>query len=88
MTEAYEIGIKLALDNGVSEGLALVRRDLAATDAAVEASAARLALFRRIRTRRGGHDAALGVVTTSPPGTARRPRPPTPGAGSWSGRRR
>ena len=68
MSEAYEIGIKLALDNGVSEGLDLVRRDLSATDVAVEASAARLALFTRAaQAALGIAQAAAGAPVTTPP---------------------
>jgi hypothetical protein len=42
MIDAYEIGITLALDNGVSEGLATIRRDLIALNAVVDSSATRL----------------------------------------------
>ena len=35
----YLIGIRLALDNGVSAGLASIRADLAALDTAIAASA-------------------------------------------------
>lgn len=42
MIDAYTIGITLALDNGVSEGLATIRRDLIALDGVVEGSGTRL----------------------------------------------
>ncbi len=47
MEDAYVIGIRLALDNGVSEGVAAVRGELAALDRAVTASAAQFAALRR-----------------------------------------
>jgi len=43
MTEAYEIGITLALQDGVSDGIAIIRRDLAALDRAIAATSANLA---------------------------------------------
>jgi hypothetical protein len=42
MIDAYTIGITLALDNGVSEGLATIRRDLIALNGVVEGSGTRL----------------------------------------------
>jgi hypothetical protein len=42
MIDAYTIGITLALDNGVSEGLATIRRDLVALNGVVEGGATRL----------------------------------------------
>src|ERR1700722_8918084 len=42
MIDAYTIGITLALNNGVSEGLATVRRDLIALNTVVDGSATRL----------------------------------------------
>jgi len=47
MIDAYTIGITLALDNGVSEGLATIRRDLIALNGVVENSAMRLAHLTR-----------------------------------------
>ena len=41
MIDAYTIGITLALNNGVADGIAAIRRDLAALDRAVDASAGR-----------------------------------------------
>ena len=43
MIEAYEIGISLVLQDGVSDGIALIRRDLAALDRAIAATSQNLA---------------------------------------------
>ena len=43
MLEAYEIGISLALQDGVSDGIVLIRRDLAALDRAIAATSQNLA---------------------------------------------
>ena len=43
MLEAYEVGISLALQDGVSDGIALIRRDLAALDRAIAATSQNLA---------------------------------------------
>ena len=48
MIEAFEIGIKLALDNGVAVGIAAIRQDLDALDRAVASSAAGLLTLRRL----------------------------------------
>ena len=48
MIDAYEIGIRLALENGVSEGLAVIRRDLTALDAAIAHSAAGLEALQQL----------------------------------------
>jgi len=45
MIDAYEIGINLALQDGVSAGLEVIIRELSALDAAVAASASRLQAF-------------------------------------------
>jgi hypothetical protein len=47
MIDAYTIGITLALDNGVSEGLATIRRDLIALNGVVDGSATRLTHLTR-----------------------------------------
>ena len=47
MDDAYVIGIRLALDNGVSAGVSAIRGDLAALDRAVAASSAQLEALRR-----------------------------------------
>ena len=48
MIDAYEIGIRLALENGVSAGVAEIHRDLAALDAAIGHSAAGLISLRQL----------------------------------------
>lgn len=48
MTEAFEIGITLALDNGVSAGIAAIRRDLDALDRAIAGSANGLLALHRL----------------------------------------
>ncbi len=48
MIDAYEIGIRLALDNGVSEGLATIRHDLNVLDAAIAHSAAGLIALKQL----------------------------------------
>ncbi len=55
MIDAYEIGITLALQDGVSAGLAAVRRDLGALDTAIAATAQGLA---RLQAAAGGAVAA------------------------------
>lgn len=65
MIDAYEIGIRLALENGVSEGLAVIRRDLSALDAAIAHSAAGLTALQQL---------AAGVLTPGLPAA----KPPTP----------
>ncbi len=48
MIDAYTIGITLALNDGVSAGIAAIRRDLAALDGAIANSAAGLLALRRL----------------------------------------
>jgi hypothetical protein len=48
MIDAYTIGITLALEDGASEGILAIRRDLAALDVAVADSAARLLELRSL----------------------------------------
>ena len=50
MIEAYEIGITLALNNGVSSGVAAIRQDLEALDRAVASSSAGLFALRSLST--------------------------------------
>ena len=47
MDDAYTIGITLALENGVSDGLAIIRRDLQALDLAIAHTVGGLAEMRR-----------------------------------------
>ncbi len=42
LVEAYEVGISLVLQNGVSDGIALIRRDLATLDQAIAATSQNL----------------------------------------------
>lgn len=48
MIDAYTIGIKLALEDGVSAGIAAIRQDLATLDRAIESTAAGLIALRRL----------------------------------------
>ena len=48
MIEAFEIGITLALDNGVASGIAAIRQDLDALDRAIANSSAGLATLRSL----------------------------------------
>ena len=48
MIEAYEIGIKLALQDGVSEGIAAIRRDLGSLDLAIAQTTLRLNQLQRV----------------------------------------
>jgi len=57
MIDAYTIGITLALEDGVSDGITAIRRDLAELDVAVSESAARLLMLRRL---------AEGLATSIP----------------------
>ena len=47
MLEAYEIGISLALQDGVSSGIALIRQDLSALDRAIAATAQSLSELQK-----------------------------------------
>lgn len=79
MIDAYEIGITLALQNGVSEGLAAVRRDLGALDQAIAATAVGLARLQAMATSAGaGSEAELRRVSAAA-AVAARPVP-SPGA--------
>ena len=48
MIDAYTIGITIALDDGVSAGVATIKQDLLALDRAVQATAAGLLALRRL----------------------------------------
>ena len=58
MIDAYTIGITLALEDGVSDGITAIRRDLAELDLAVAESAARLLMLRHL---------AADLVLPAPP---------------------
>ena len=48
MDDSYLIGIRLALDNGVSAGVATIRADLATLDAAISATTTNLRQLQSI----------------------------------------
>ena len=48
MIDAYTIGISIALDDGVSEGIAQIRRKLVALDAATRSSISQVELLRQV----------------------------------------
>lgn len=64
MIDAYTIGITLALDNGVTSGIATIRQDLAALDRAVAASTIGLLAIRRLAD---GLDVAAPIRSPNPP---------------------
>ena len=66
MLEAYEIGISLALQDGVSAGIALIRRDLAALDRAIAATSQNLAQLQA----QAGRSPALPRSTAAAPSPA------------------
>lgn len=92
MNDAYTIGITLALEDGVSDGIAVIRQDLASLDAAIAGSMAGLATLRAAAEGIGGLqlDAAtvrligqklLGPVprpTTAPAQPSPAPNPTAP----------
>ena len=67
MEDAYEIGIRLALDNGVSAGVALIQQELAGLDTHIAATAASLRSLQEM------------AATVSGQPTPRRHPPPPPG---------
>lgn len=69
MEDAYVIGIRLALENGVSTGLAAVRTDLAAIDAQAartEQSIRRLMALAATQPAPLGHPASPDIPSTNP----------------------
>ncbi|MBS0558428.1 MAG: hypothetical protein JSR21_00055 [Proteobacteria bacterium] len=48
MIDAYTIGISIALDDGVSEGIAQIRRELVALDAATKSTISQIDLLRQV----------------------------------------
>ena len=68
MLEAYEIGISLALQDGVSTGIALVRRDLDALDRAIAATSQNLA---RLQAQAGAAGSGPASVQAPVPQVAR-----------------
>ena len=67
MVDAYEIGIELALQDGVSAGLEAVTKELAALDAAVAASSAGLMALVRTAGLAAEAVAAVGGVRVRAP---------------------
>ena len=63
MLEAYEIGISLALQDGVSTGIALVRSNLATLDRAIAATSQNLA---RLQTQAGQTSALPSAASVAP----------------------
>jgi hypothetical protein len=61
MIDAYTIGITLALEDGVSDGILAIRRDLEALDSAVAESAGRLMVLRNM-----ARDLNVPVLTFRP----------------------
>jgi hypothetical protein len=53
MIDAYTIGVTLALEDGVSDGILAIRRDLAQLDIAVAESAAKLIMLRSLTVEAG-----------------------------------
>ena len=81
MIDAYTIGITLALDNGVSEGLATIRRDLVALNGVVENSATRLKdLTHAAAHLRVGPDAPGPIQESATAPTQRHAERPNPAA--------
>ena len=70
MVDAYEIGIELALQDGVSAGLEAVTKELAALDAAVAASSAGLMALVRTAGLAAEAVAAVGGVRVRAPASA------------------
>lgn len=69
MIDAYEIGIQLALQDGVSAGLQVINRELAEVDRAIEATSAKLASLEHVAQVALGASAA-GVKLPSGGGSA------------------
>lgn len=72
MEEAYTIGITLALENGMSEGLAVIRRDLGALDVAAGATSVGLS---RLVAQAGAALAATRGASVAPVAGGVRPAP-------------
>jgi hypothetical protein len=64
--DAYEIGIELLLQDGVSAGLETIARELAAVDAAVAASSAGLMALTRLAEGVSSGATSMGVVGGAP----------------------
>jgi hypothetical protein len=82
MIDAYTIGITLALEDGVTDGITAIRRDLAQLDAAVADSTARILMLRRLAadaglSAPGGHSAQSDSIFRRS-NSDRQVTPPTP----------
>lgn len=81
MIDAYTIGIKLALEDGVSAGIAAIRQDLATLDRAIASTAAGLMALRRLGqqvslvTRDDAQPAPASVPSARPKRAAVEPTP-------------
>ena len=84
MIEAYEIGIRLALQDGVSEGVAAIRRDLGSLDLAIAQTTLRLSQLQRIgaqalaASQEQPERLASGLPARKPPPVVMPPLPPEP----------
>ena len=67
MEDAYEIGIRLVLENGVSAGIAALKDDLAAYDRALTATTGRLRTLSQVA---GGAGIARGLAAPASAGVA------------------
>lgn len=63
MEDAYEVGIRLVLENGVSAGIATLQNDLAAYDRALTATTGRL---RTVAEAARGLQAPVGAGGAGP----------------------
>jgi len=77
MIDAATIGITLALNDGVSEGIARIRQDLAGLDAAVSVASLRLTQLSSLATG-AGRAVAVGIATGTPSAPERPSAEPEP----------
>ena len=77
MIDAYEIGISIALDNGVAAGIAAIRQDLDALDRAVANSATGLANLGRLSASLAATMPAYPTRLPPPPPATKYGLPPT-----------
>ena len=81
MIDAYTIGITIALEDGVSAGVAAIKQDLLALDRAIQATAAGLLALRRLGEQvgtvggGGSSTAASHAPSTLPPAGGAPPAP-------------
>jgi hypothetical protein len=82
MIDAYTIGITLALEDGVSDGITAIRQDLTQLDAAVAESTSRILMLRRLAADAGlsapaGHTIQSDTIVR-PSGSDRQVAPASP----------